>query len=282
VKSRQIVRLATVALAAALALPALVLAGAPGAGKNAHLLHRCKGGPNKGDVCQGAAAAQFCADDTDCTNAGFFDGCDLDEGTCDEGCGGAVCEFAFIGKTHSATLTAVFDEDVSDSVNNVQKTGRALTVMMEVSSKAAGKKILAETYRHAADGDLFIGIWNQAVTEELFVDETSENFVFQVPPGTLAEGLRSFFGETGIPLVVSAAKKIEISDNRGNLSCEALGDPQPCCTGFETGDCDRNSQCTAPGTPLLCCQGAAIGTCNTSELASALRLKVKLRFVETP
>jgi len=282
VKNRPVVVLAATACAAALVLPSLARAGAPSAGKNAHLLHRCKSGANEGAVCQAQAASRFCLDDTDCTNAGFTNGCDLADGTCDEGCAGSPCEFSFVGKTHSATLTAVFDEEITDSVDNTQKTGRALTVLMEVRSKAGGKKILAETYRHPSDGDLFIGIWNQAVTEDLFVEEEPRNFVFQVPPGTLAEGLRAFFGESGVPLVVSASKKIEISDNRGNLSCEAAGVPQPCCTGFETGSCDRNGECTAAGTPHLCCTGAAIGTCNTSEIGSALRLEVKLRFVEVP
>jgi hypothetical protein len=282
-KSREIVRFAAVALAALVSLPAPALAGAPDPGtKNASLLHRCKGGAQKGEVCQGDAGNQFCFDDVDCNNEGFTHGCDLTTNTCDEGCEGSPCEFAFIGKTHAATLTAVFDEDVSDSVNNVQKTGRALTLLMEVGNKAAGKKILAETYRHATDGDIFIGIWNAAVTEPDFVNEIPQNFVFQVPPGTMAEGLRQFFGETGIPLVISASKKIEISDNQGNDSCEAAGVPQPCCTGFGTGTCDRNSECTAPATPHLCCQATGVGTCNTRELASALRLKVKLRFVEAP
>jgi hypothetical protein len=280
VKNRQMVRFAAVALAAALTLPSLALAGAPDAGnKNAGLKHRCKGGPNKGDVCHAQAANTFCLDNTDCNSFGTT--CDLTDNTCDEGCAGSTCEFAFIGKTHSATLTAVFDEDVTDSVDNTQKTGRALTVLMEVSNKA-GKKILAETYRHASNGDLFIGIWNQAVTEPLFVQENPDDFVFQVPPGTLAEGLRSFFGESGIPLVVSASKKLEVSDNQGNDSCQAAGDPSPCCTGFQTGDCDRNGQCVSVGNPFLCCDGAGTGTCNTSEIASALRLKVKLRFVEAP
>lgn len=276
--SRQIAGLAVVVLAVLLALPALAPAGAPDAGsKNAALRHRCKGGANKGDICQAQAANTFCFDDTGCI--GFGTTCDLTDNSCDEGCAGAACEFAFIGKTHSATLTAVFDEDVTDSVANAQKTGRALTVLMEVSNKA-GKHILAETYRHATDGDIFIGIWNSAVTEPDFVNETPENFVFQIPPGTMAEGLRQFFGETGHPLVVSASKKIEISDNQGNDSCQGAGDPAVCCTGFGTGTCDRNFECTGSGTPHRCCIAASVGSCDTREIASALRLKVKLRFVE--
>jgi hypothetical protein len=280
VKRLQIVGIAAVALAAAVVGPLTALAGAPDLGnRNAGLVHRCKGGDNKGDICSAQAPNNFCLTDNDCNVFGTT--CNVTTNQCDTGCLGATCDFSFVGKAHSATLTAVMDEDVTDSVDNTVKSGRALTVLMEVSN-GGKKQILAETYRQPANGDIFIGIWNNAVTEPDFVKESSNDFLFQVPPGTLAEGLRAFFGETGIPIITSVSKKIEVSDNQGNDSCTGAGVPAACCTGTGTGTCDRNAQCLAIGNPFLCCDGAGVGTCNTSELASTLRLKVKLRFVEVP
>ena len=274
--SRHIVPVVALALAAALT-PLAAHAGAPPeGGRHAELTHHCKGGPKKGQVCDASAANQSCTQDSDC-DTGAGEGCFLKAGQCSE-CGNSECAFDFPGKAHSALLTVVMDDDVSDPGDDTSVTLHALTVMLEVSN-GNDKRILAETYANAQAEEINMGIWNSAIEENNLVVENPESFLFQIPNGTLAEALRQYFGETGVPLVVSAASKADASSNQGSLSCKTAGVPYQCCTGASIGTCSgRNAQCVAFGNPFSCCRAAGKGTCDIEQVGSTYRVKVKLRF----
>jgi hypothetical protein len=233
-----------------LAFSPLAHAGAPDPGnRNASLAHVCQGGTKKGVAC--LATHPFCNNNGDC-NAGSV--CDTGANQCVPDCPGGTCVFAFNQKTYKGTLTATFDDFVSDPQAETFQ-GQALTVLLEVKANGADR-IFAETYQAPGGGDLMMGIWNNPVTEDALLSEPISGFLFQNTQPNLAEALRIFLGETGTPIVVATSGNIQKSDGRGNAACTGGGTPDPCCTGGGTGTCD------------------ALG-----KLGSVIRLKIKFRFV---
>jgi hypothetical protein len=253
-----------------------VVAGAPDLPRRRQgLLHVCVGGAKAGQQCKGDAQSFSCDALTPCDPGSV---CDLANQTCNPDCPGGKCELAFSSKPFDATLTAIMDDFVTDPTNDSQFVGRALTAVLEVKD-GNRRKLIAETYQAP---DILVGIWNNGVDESSLLAEPLDGFFLQnlsQREATLAEALRAFFGETGVPVVVAAGRKEETTDGRGNAACTAPQRPDSCCTGPATGDCERNASCTAAGAPRPCCVGPGLGTCDIGDLASVVRLRLKIRFV---